>query len=117
MYNFAILENGKASTAVAIQMSPGANAVKTAEGVKAKIEQLSPALPDGMKYSIPYDTAPLLKVSIEKVIMTLLGSYGISFYCHVYLLTQCSLYLDSSYCCTDRIAWHILSHAACWFFD
>jgi hypothetical protein len=20
-------------------------------------------------------------------------------------------------CCTDRIAWHILSHAACWFFD
>lgn len=79
MYNFAILENGKASTAVAIQMSPGANAVKTAEGVKAKIEQLSLALPDGMKFSIPYDTAPFVKVSIEKVIMTLLEAMALVF--------------------------------------
>jgi multidrug efflux pump len=79
MYNFAILENGKASTAVAIQMSPGANAVKTAEGVKAKIEQLGSALPDGMKFSIPYDTAPFVKISIEKVIMTLLEAMALVF--------------------------------------
>lgn len=70
-YNFAILENGNPSTAVAIQMSPGANAVKTAEGVQAKIDQLSASLPQGMKFSIPYDTAPFVKVSIQKVIVTL----------------------------------------------
>ncbi|MBW3039105.1 efflux RND transporter permease subunit, partial [Acinetobacter baumannii] len=44
-----------------------------------KIEQLSLALPDGMKFSIPYDTAPFVKVSIEKVIMTLLEAMALVF--------------------------------------
>lgn len=70
-YSFAILENGNPSTAVAIQMSPGANAIKTAAGVQAKIDQLNASLPQGMKFSIPYDTAPFVKVSIQKVIVTL----------------------------------------------
>jgi len=33
-YNFSILENGKPATALAIQISPGGNAVKTSEAVK-----------------------------------------------------------------------------------
>ena len=78
-YNFAILENGNPSTAIAIQMSPGANAVKTAEGVKAKIDQLSASLPEGMKFSIPYDTAPFVKISIQKVIVTLLEAMVLVF--------------------------------------
>ncbi|WP_324646043.1 efflux RND transporter permease subunit [Acinetobacter sp. MD2] len=78
-YSFAILENGNPSTAVAIQMSPGANAVKTAEGVKAKIEQLNLSLPEGMKFSTPYDTAPFVKVSIEKVMETLLEAMVLVF--------------------------------------
>ena len=78
-YNFAILENGNPSTAIAIQMSPGANAVKTAEGVKAKIDQLSASLPEGMKFSIPYETAPFVKVSIQKVIVTLLEAMVLVF--------------------------------------
>lgn len=78
-YNFAILENGKPSTAIAIQMSPGANAVKTAQGVQAKLDQLSASLPQGMKFSIPYDTAPFVKVSIEKVITTLLEAMVLVF--------------------------------------
>ena len=78
-YNFAILENGKPSTAIAIQMSPGANAVKTAQGVQAKLDQLSASLPQGMKFSIPYDTAPFVKVSIEKVLTTLLEAMVLVF--------------------------------------
>ncbi|GEA69826.1 multidrug efflux RND transporter permease subunit [Acinetobacter pittii] len=78
-YSFAILENGNPSTAIAIQMSPNANAVKTAEGVKAKINQLSTSLPDGMKFSIPYDTAPFVKVSIQKVITTLIEAMVLVF--------------------------------------
>lgn len=78
-YNFAILENGKPSTAIAIQMSPGANAVKTAQGVQAKLDQLSATLPQGMKFSIPYDTAPFVKVSIEKVLTTLLEAMVLVF--------------------------------------
>lgn len=78
-YNFAIMENGKPSTAIAIQMSPGANAVKTAQGVQDKLDQLSASLPQGMKFSIPYDTAPFVKVSIEKVIATLLEAMVLVF--------------------------------------
>ncbi|OTG88279.1 multidrug efflux RND transporter permease subunit [Acinetobacter sp. ANC 4558] len=78
-YNFAILEDGKPATAAAIQLSPGANAVKTAEGIKAKIEELSLSLPTGMQYSIPYDTAPFVKISIEKVIYTLLEAMVLVF--------------------------------------
>ncbi|MBP4986320.1 multidrug efflux RND transporter permease subunit AdeB, partial [Acinetobacter baumannii] len=78
-YNFAILENGKPATAAAIQLSPGANAVKTAEGVRAKIEELKLNLPEGMEFSIPYDTAPFVKISIEKVIHTLLEAMVLVF--------------------------------------
>lgn len=78
-YNFAILEDGQPATAAAIQLSPGANAVKTAEGVRAKIEELKLNLPEGMQYSIPYDTAPFVKISIEKVIHTLLEAMVLVF--------------------------------------
>ncbi|WHP06179.1 MULTISPECIES: efflux RND transporter permease subunit [Acinetobacter] len=71
-YNFAILENGKPATAIAIQLSPGANAVKTADGVHQKVTELEQSLPSGMQYSFPYDSAPFVKISIEKVIHTLI---------------------------------------------
>lgn len=78
-YSFSILKNGKSATALAIQMSPGGNAVKTSEAVKAKVDELSKVLPKGMQYSIPYDTAPFVKISIEKVIMTLLEAMVLVF--------------------------------------
>ena len=65
-YSFSILENGKPATALAIQMSPGGNAVKTSEAVKAKVEELSKVLPKGMQYSIPYDTAPFVRFRLKK---------------------------------------------------
>lgn len=71
-YSFSILEDGQPSTALAVQMTPGANAVKTADGVKQRLEELKASLPEGMQFSIPYDTAPFVKVSIEKVVITLL---------------------------------------------
>ncbi|WP_212511383.1 efflux RND transporter permease subunit [Acinetobacter seifertii] len=78
-YNFAILENGKPATAAAIQLSPGANAVKTADAVKQKLDELKVNLPEGMQFSIPYDTAPFVKISIEKVVHTLLEAMVLVF--------------------------------------
>lgn len=71
-YAFAIRENGQPSTAAAIQLVPGGNAVKTAEGVRQRLEELSAVLPDGMTFSVPFDTAPFVKLSIEKVFHTFL---------------------------------------------
>ncbi len=70
-YGFINRENGKAATAAAVQLAPGANAVHTAAGVKARLNELSQTMPTGMSYSIPFDTAPFVKISIEKVLQTL----------------------------------------------
>lgn len=69
--SFSILDGGKPATAAAIQMMPGANAVSTSTGVRARLAELSTTMPDGMEYAISYDTAPFVKVSIQKVIQTL----------------------------------------------
>ncbi|ELY3982101.1 multidrug efflux RND transporter permease subunit [Cronobacter muytjensii] len=69
-YAFAIRENGLPSTAAAIQLVPGGNAVKTAEGIRARLDELTAVLPEGMVFSVPFDTAPFVKLSIEKVLHT-----------------------------------------------
>ena len=69
--NFSIRENGRAASGAAVMLSPGANAVKTAAAVRARMAELAPAMPAGMSYSVPFDTAPFVKISIEKVIHTL----------------------------------------------
>tara|TARA_Y100001951_G_scaffold101807_1_gene107357 strand:+ start:53823 stop:56960 length:3138 start_codon:yes stop_codon:yes gene_type:complete len=70
-YGFSNRENGVAATSAAIQLSPGANAVRTASAVRERLAELAPSMPAGMAYSVPFDTAPFVKVSIEKVIYTL----------------------------------------------
>jgi multidrug efflux pump len=69
-YAFGIRENGVPATAAAIQLSPGANAMSTASGVRARIDELSRVLPEGMAFTVPFDTAPFVKLSIMKVVQT-----------------------------------------------
>ncbi|EXJ16142.1 multidrug efflux RND transporter permease subunit [Imhoffiella purpurea] len=78
-YGFSNRENGVAATSAAIQLSPGANAVRTAAAVRARLAELAPTLPAGMAYSVPFDTAPFVKVSIEKVIYTLFEAMALVF--------------------------------------
>ncbi len=70
-YQFGTRLNGKPSTAVGVQLSPGANALNTATLVRAKMDELARYFPAGVEYKIPYDTSPFVKVSITKVIYTL----------------------------------------------
>ena len=62
--------NGKDAVAFAIYLQPGANALETAELVKAKMEELSKSFPEGISYEIPYDTTLFVTVSIKEVIHT-----------------------------------------------
>ncbi|WP_343729924.1 multidrug efflux RND transporter permease subunit [Duganella sp.] len=71
-YTFKTRENGKTSSGLSVAMTPGANAVKTAALIRARMDELATAMPAGMEYSVPFDTAPFVKVSIEKVVSTLL---------------------------------------------
>lgn len=70
-YQYGTRLNGKPATAFSVQLSPGANAMETATLVRAKMQDLSRYFPEGVKYDIPYDTSPFVKVSIEQVINTL----------------------------------------------
>ena len=70
-YQYGTRLNGKPSSAFAVQLSPGANAMDTATRVRATLEQLSRQFPEGVTYDIPYDTSPFVKASIKQVIMTL----------------------------------------------
>lgn len=76
---FSILNNGQEATGAAIQLTPGANAVRTADAVRARLAELATAMPEGMEYSTSYDTAPFVKISIEKVIHTLLEAMVLVF--------------------------------------
>ena len=71
-YNFGTRINGKPAAGIGIQLSPTANAMATSEAVRAKMAELEPYFPAGVEYVIPYDTSPFVKVSIEKVIVTLI---------------------------------------------
>ncbi|MCL4789816.1 MAG: efflux RND transporter permease subunit [Verrucomicrobia bacterium] len=64
--------NGKPSAALAIRQAAGANALETADNVRAKLEEMSHFFPPGMKVVYPYDTTPFVKVAINEVVKTLL---------------------------------------------
>ncbi len=63
--------NGYPAAGMAIRLAAGANALATAERVKARVEELSQFFPAGMKFVFPYDTTPFVKISIEEVVITL----------------------------------------------
>ncbi len=63
--------NGKPASGLAIRQAAGANALDTANAVKAKLEEMSRYFPPGMKVVYPYDTTPFIQVAIDEVVMTL----------------------------------------------
>lgn len=70
-YDIESFYNGKPSAGMAIRMAAGANALDTANAVKAKMEEMSKYFPPGMKVVYPYDTTPFVKVAINEVVKTL----------------------------------------------
>lgn len=78
-YGFSVREKGKSATAAAIQLAPGANAVRTAEAINERMRELKFSMPAGMEYSLPFNTAPFVKLSIEKVITTLIEAMVLVF--------------------------------------
>ena len=70
-YQFSSRLNGQPAAAVAIQLATGANALETATLIRERLEALDQYFPEGIEWAIPYDTAPFVQVSIEKVVHTL----------------------------------------------
>ncbi len=66
--------DGVAVANMAIFQLPDANALETADVVKAKIEEMRKDFPAGVDYMIRYDTTPFIRESIQEVFKTLLDS-------------------------------------------
>ncbi len=63
--------NGKPAAVLAVRQAAGANALDTANAIRAKMEDLSHFFPPGMRVIYPYDTTPFVKAAIEEVVKTL----------------------------------------------
>ena len=63
--------NGQPSVAIAVYLAPGANAVNTANGVNAKLQQLSGRFPAGMHFQVTYDSTTFVTDTIREVLKTL----------------------------------------------
>ena len=71
--------NGQPAAAIGFQLSTGANAIATADSIRARIAELSTYFPPGMRVVYPYDTTPFVKVSISEVIKTLFEGVALVF--------------------------------------
>ena len=78
-YQYATRLNGKPTTAFSVQLAPGANALRTATLIREKMTELERYFPAGVEFKIPYDTSPFVKVSITKVVYTLLEAMVLVF--------------------------------------
>lgn len=78
-YSFTGKVNQSPAIPIGIFLSPGANALQTADLVKNKMRELSVNFPDGVAYAIPYDTTTFVRISIEEVVKTLLEAMVLVF--------------------------------------
>lgn len=87
IYSFGTRLNGKPAAAIAIQPSPTANALATAETIKAKMTELAKFFPPGVTYEISYDVTPVITASVNKV-MVKLGVATVLVFVLMYLFLQ-----------------------------
>ncbi|GGZ03139.1 efflux RND transporter permease subunit [Shewanella fodinae] len=78
-YNISSLFNGQPASGLAIALATGANALDTANAVRAKLDELKPTFPEGLQIVYPYDTTPFVEKSIEGVVHTLLEAIVLVF--------------------------------------
>ncbi|AXC48327.1 multidrug efflux RND transporter permease subunit [Paracoccus suum] len=63
--------DGQPAAGFGVNMATGANAVDVANAVRATLERIAVALPEGVEFRIAYDTSPFVEQSIQKVYHTL----------------------------------------------
>src|SRR5947209_1204360 len=70
-YSATIRSNGHPGAGIGISLEPGANALRTATLVKAKVAEIAPRMPTGYSYAFANDTSDFIKLSIWEVVKTL----------------------------------------------
>ncbi|HEU5482861.1 MAG TPA: efflux RND transporter permease subunit [Sphingomicrobium sp.] len=70
-YAAVVRVNGHPGAGIAVSLAPGADALETADLVKARVQQLSENFPEGMKLGYANDTTNFIELSVDEVTKTL----------------------------------------------
>jgi HAE1 family hydrophobic/amphiphilic exporter-1 len=62
--------NGQEAAILLVYQAPGSNAVETAEGIYAALDELKTAFPADMDYVVPFESVSVVEVSINEVLKT-----------------------------------------------
>ena len=71
-YSAIVRVNGHPGAGIAVSLAPGADALKTADLVKARVQQLSENFPEGLRLGYANDTTNFIKLSVDEVVKTLI---------------------------------------------
>ncbi|CCH53248.1 transporter, hydrophobe/amphiphile efflux-1 (HAE1) family [Fibrisoma limi BUZ 3] len=72
----SFVDGNRASYLLVYQL-PGSNALATAEGVYAAMEELKKTFPKDVEYVVPFESVSVIQVSIGEVVETLLEAIGL----------------------------------------
>ncbi|MBK9161461.1 MAG: efflux RND transporter permease subunit [Nitrosomonadales bacterium] len=66
-YSTAARIDGQPTAAIAIRLTPDANALETVAAVKARMAELAKFFPQGIDWVVPYETSQFIDISIKEV--------------------------------------------------
>ena len=79
-YGFALSRLGRPVIGAALQLAPDANALESAAAVYAKMAELEQGFPEGLAWSIPYDTSKYVRTSMREVAFTFVEAMVLVFF-------------------------------------
>ena len=71
--------NGQPAAGMAVQLTPGANALAVGNAVKKRMAELSTTFPQDIGWSVPFDSTPFVSASVKSVIETLVEAMVLVF--------------------------------------
>ncbi|MBV7405399.1 multidrug efflux RND transporter permease subunit AcrB [Enterobacter sp. ENT03] len=78
-YDVVARYNNQPAAGLGIKLATGANALDTANAVRAELERMKETFPAGLEIVYPYDTTPFVKISINEVVKTLVEAIVLVF--------------------------------------
>ncbi|GAB2190282.1 efflux RND transporter permease subunit [Sessilibacter sp. MAH1] len=79
-YSAIVRYRRQPAVGMGISLAAGANALETAGAIKARVQELSSLLPEGVKIIYPRDATPFIQLSIESVVHTLIEAVVLVFF-------------------------------------
>jgi hydrophobe/amphiphile efflux-1 (HAE1) family protein len=76
-YGFAATYASQPAVPMGVFLQPGANALETANAVRATLAELAGRFPEGLEFRVPYDTSEFVAISIREVFITLFVAVGL----------------------------------------